>query len=119
WMFPLIHDQQGLDPTAMTYRDVQARFKEALVASGVYAHDSLQGLRVAGAISAALPLPDLTRVMAQGAWRSGRTAARYSQLSLVLHSGTHLDLALLRQWRDQASDFLFLVNPEAEVFRPR
>ncbi|KAJ3197559.1 hypothetical protein HDU67_003697, partial [Dinochytrium kinnereticum] len=94
WMFPLIHDQQGFASTAMTYRDVQARFKEALVVSGVYAHNSLQGLRVAGAISAALPLPGLTRVMAQGAWRSGRTAARYSQLSMVLCWGFGAQLGL-------------------------
>ncbi|KAI8848780.1 hypothetical protein BC829DRAFT_443555 [Chytridium lagenaria] len=89
-LFPLIHDSKGVTTATRSARLFQAAFKAALVASRCFANDTLQGMRVAGAISASVDAAGLADVMRAGAWRSAATAARYSSLAAVLSSSTVL-----------------------------
>ncbi|KAI8839906.1 hypothetical protein BC829DRAFT_447048 [Chytridium lagenaria] len=109
-LFPFIHDSTGVTGDIRSARLFQAAFKAALVASRCFANDTLQGMRVAGAISASVDAVGLAEVMRVGAWRSAATAARYSSLAAVLSSSTGVTLPQLRVWRDELGDFLFFSN---------
>ncbi|KAI8847225.1 hypothetical protein BC829DRAFT_418514 [Chytridium lagenaria] len=109
-LFPLIDDTSGVGPAPRSARLFQAAFRAALVASRCFANDTLQGMRVAGAISASVDDAGLAEVMRAGAWRSAATAARYSSLATVLSSRTGVSLPQLRLWRDELADFLFFSN---------
>ncbi|KAI8833029.1 hypothetical protein BC829DRAFT_422649 [Chytridium lagenaria] len=109
-LFPLIDDTGGVSDGIRSARLFQAAFKAALVASHCFANDTLQGMRVAGAISASGSGVDLAAVMQRGAWRSATTAARYSSLASILASGSGITLTQLRLWRDESAEFLFFSN---------